>query len=166
VTTLNLGSRMNDKDRTSPLGLFDYARSYWQAGVLLHRAGAKISHPDAPVTLLMAHAIELYLKAFLRMNGLSTEEAKHSFGHDFEKLMKAACDRGLPLTDKDKDMAMLLREQESIRRSQYVETGHFPRPSLAALSGVCRRRLDDSVAAALESGGIHVRSDELMEIKQ
>jgi len=156
---------MNDKDRTSPLGLFDYARSYWQGGVLLHRVGAKISHPDAPVTLLMAHAIELYLKAFLRMNGLSAEEAKHSFGHDFEKLMKAACDRGLPLTDEDKDMAKLLREQESIRRSQYVETGHFTRLSLAALSGVCRR-LDESVAAALESGGMCVRSDELVDIKQ
>ena len=113
----------------------------------------------------MAHAIELYLKAFLRMKGLSAKEAKHSFGHDFEKLMKAACDRGLPLTDEDKDMATLLREQESIRRSQYVETGHFTRPSLAAISGVCRR-LDEAVAATLESGGMCVRCDELVDIKQ
>ena len=50
---------MNDDDRSTPLGLFNYARSYWQSGVLLHHARAKVTHPDAPVTLLLAHAIEL-----------------------------------------------------------------------------------------------------------
>ena len=33
------GTSMRDDDRTTPLGLFNYARSYWQSGVLLHRAG-------------------------------------------------------------------------------------------------------------------------------
>ena len=60
---------MSDDDRSTPLGLFNYARSYWQSGVLLHHARAKTTHPDAPVTLLLAHAIELYLKAFLRLRG-------------------------------------------------------------------------------------------------
>src|SRR4029078_13203402 len=59
-------SEMSDDDRTTPLGRFNYARTYWQSAVLLHHARAKVSHPDAPVTLLLAHAIELYLKAFLR----------------------------------------------------------------------------------------------------
>jgi hypothetical protein len=40
---------MSDDDRTTPLGLFNYARSYWQSGVLLHDASAKVTHPDAPV---------------------------------------------------------------------------------------------------------------------
>src|SRR5262245_47518692 len=70
---------MSDDDRTTPLGLFNFARSYWQSGVLLHDANAKVTHPDAPVTLLLAHAIELYLKAFLRLCGVGTEAVKSSF---------------------------------------------------------------------------------------
>jgi hypothetical protein len=34
---------MSDDDRTTPLGLFNYARSYWQSGVLLHDARAKVT---------------------------------------------------------------------------------------------------------------------------
>ena len=67
---------MSDDDRTTPLGLFNFARSYWQSGVLLHDANAKVTHPDD--TLLLAHAIELYLKAFLRLCGVGTEEVKSS----------------------------------------------------------------------------------------
>jgi hypothetical protein len=51
-----------------------------------HDARAKVTHPHAPVTLLLAHAIELHLKAFLRLRGLGIEEVKNSFGHDFKKL--------------------------------------------------------------------------------
>jgi HEPN domain-containing protein len=157
------GALMSDDGRTTPLGLFNYARSYWQSGVLLHHAGVKVSHPDAPVTLLMAHAVELYLKAFLRVRGLSAQEVKHSFGHDFIKLVQAAWDRGLALTDEDREMATILKEQESIRRSRYVETGYFKRPALAALSGMCRR-LDETVAAALKSAGIRIRLEKLADI--
>ena len=80
-------TNMSDDDRTTPLGLFNYARSYWQSGVLLHDSRAKVTHPDAPVTLLLAHAIELYLKAFLRLRGLGIEEAKNSFGHALKSLL-------------------------------------------------------------------------------
>jgi hypothetical protein len=48
-------AEMTDDDRTTPLGLFNYARSYWQSAVLLHNARAKVTHPDAPITLLLAH---------------------------------------------------------------------------------------------------------------
>ena len=68
-------------------GLFNYARSYWQSGVLLHDARAKVTHSDAPVTLLLAHAIELYLKAFLRLRALGIEEVKNNFGHDLKSLL-------------------------------------------------------------------------------
>jgi hypothetical protein len=85
---------MSDDDRTTPLGLFNYARSYWQSGVLLRDAQATVTHPDAPVTLLLAHAIELYLKAFLRLRGVGIEEVKSSFGHDFKKLVDEALHAG------------------------------------------------------------------------
>src|SRR5262249_25632566 len=40
-------AEMTDDDRTTPLGLFNYARSDWQSGVLLHDARAKVTHPDS-----------------------------------------------------------------------------------------------------------------------
>lgn len=144
-------------ERSSPLGLFNYARSYWQAAVWLHGSAANVAYPDAPITLLMAHAIELYLKAYLLLHGVSADEAKHTFGHDFEKLLEAAHDRGLVLSDKDKAVATLLKEQESIRRSQYVETGHFTQPTVDALSNTCER-LDQSLASALQSAGINTET--------
>ena len=107
----------------------------------------KVTHPDAPVTLLLAHAIELYLKAFVLLRGLGIDEVRNSFGHDFKKLVDEAASRGLDLMDEDMDIAAILTEKESIRRSRYIETGYYERPGLAALSRTCRS-LDQSVSAA------------------
>jgi len=155
---------MADDDRTTPLGLFNYARSYWQSAVMLHKLEPDVPHPEAPVTLLMAHAIELYLKSFLRLSGLSAQELKTNFGHDFGKLVDAAATRGLPLLDKERNVANILTEQESIRRSRYVETGYYRQPSLPALSRTCKS-LDQAVAAALEHAGIGIRPAALEEIQ-
>ena len=122
---------MNDDDRSTPLGLFNYARSYWQSGVLLHHARAKVTHPDAPVTLLLAHAIELYLKAFLRLRGVGIEEVRTTFGHDFKSLVDEASSRGLSLGKQEIDIAAILTEKESIRQSRSIETGYYRRPGLA-----------------------------------
>lgn len=73
-----------------------------------------MSHRDAPVTLLLAHAIELYLKAFLRLRGLGIEEVKNSFGHDFKMLVNEAASRGLDLMDEDMNIAAILTEKESM----------------------------------------------------
>jgi hypothetical protein len=40
------------------------------------RTKVNVSPPDAPVTQLLYHAIELYLKAFLRVRGLSIQQIK------------------------------------------------------------------------------------------
>ena len=58
-------------DRTTPEGLFNTARSYWHSGARLSTADLKVTHPHAPVTFLLCHAVELYLKAYLRLSGLS-----------------------------------------------------------------------------------------------
>jgi hypothetical protein len=155
---------INDDDRTTPFGLFNYARSYWQSAVHLHHAAVKVTHPDAPITLLLAHAVELYIKAFLRLRGLSAEDLKTSFGHDFRKLVKEGQARGLHFDDEDKEVATILTEQESIRQSRYIETGSYTRPSLRALSAICKS-LDQSVADALAHAGQRVRRDVLHHIE-
>jgi hypothetical protein len=68
------------------------------------------------------------------------------------------------LDDEDKEVAEILTEQESIRRSRYIETGFFTRPSLAALSRTCRS-LDESVSAALAAAGHKVRIPALDHIE-
>ena len=154
----------SDDDRTTPFGLFNYARSYWQSAVHLHDAKVKVTHPDAAITLLLAHAVELYIKAYLRLQGLSAEDLKTSFGHDFRKLVEEGQARGLHFDDEDKEVAAILTEQESIRRSRYIETGSYTRPSLRALSAICKS-LDHSVAAALAQAGHPVRNEALHHIE-
>jgi hypothetical protein len=67
---------MSDEiERTSPLGLFNYARSYWRSAEYLHAAKLKLTHPSAPATFLFYHAIELYLKAFLLSQKLPVTRA-------------------------------------------------------------------------------------------
>ena len=154
-----------DDDRTSAPGLFHFARSYWQSGVRLHHDKVKVTHPEAPVTLLLAHAFELYLKAFLRLRGLGVKQVKTGYGHDFRKLVEEAEARGLRLDDEDKEVAAILTEQESIRRSRYIETGFLIRPSLRALSSTCRS-LDESVSAALATDGHKVRTIALDHIEE
>jgi len=154
----------SDDDRTSPLGLFNFARSYWQSGVILHQARAKVTHRDAPVTLLLAHAFELYLKAFLRLQGMSVTEIKTGFGHDFRKLLAEAEARGLHFNDESKEVAEILTEQESIRRSRYIETGYYSRPSLRALSRTCCR-LDESLSQFLKAAGCPIRTDTFQHIE-
>ena len=155
---------MSDDDRTTPLGRFNYARTSWQSAVLLHHARAKVTHPDAPVTLLLAHAIELYLKAFLRLRGVGIEEVRTTFGHDFKKLVDEASTRGLSLGKEEIDIAAVLTEKESIRRSRYIETGYYQRPGLAALSRTSQG-LDQSVSAALRDAGMSIQSAELNHIE-
>jgi len=92
---------MSDDDRTTPLGLFNYARSYWQSGVLLHQARAKVSHP-------------------------------------FKKLVDEASTRGLSLRKEEIDIAAVLTEKESIRRSRYIETGCYQRPGLPLCLGLAK----------------------------
>jgi HEPN domain-containing protein len=114
--------------------------------------------------LILAHAIELYLKAFLRLRGLGIDEVRNSFGHDFKKLVNEAASRGLDLMDEDMDIAAILTEKEAIRRSRYIETGYYQRPGLAALSRTCQN-LDQSVSAALRDAGMSIQSTELNHIE-
>lgn len=155
----------SEVDRSSPMGLFNFARSYWQSGVLLHHTKAPVFHPVAPITLLLAHAIELYLKAFLRAKGMGVSDLKTRFGHDFRALLEEAAAQGLPISSHDKEIADLLAEQESIRRSGYIETGYYQRPSLAALSQTCRN-LDDKVSLELRDAGTYLRAIELSHIHE
>src|SRR4029079_15505212 len=62
-----------------------------------------------------------------------------------------------------RDIAAVLTEKESIRRSRYIETGYYQRAGLAALSRTCQG-LDQSVSAALRDAGMSIQSAALNHI--
>jgi hypothetical protein len=49
--------------------------------VALQKAQVKATHPDDPICFLYFHAVELYLKSFLRAHGASVEELRTKYGH-------------------------------------------------------------------------------------
>jgi hypothetical protein len=144
-------------DRTTALGLFNYARSYRGSADHLLLAKLKLTHPHAPLTFLYYHAIELFLKAYLRSQDHSVDQLKQ-VGHRINKLAAKAQSCGLILDDEDKEVLSLVAEADNVIRSRYIETGAFTRPEEEALSRTCAA-LDASVAAAFVKKGINVRPD-------
>jgi hypothetical protein len=67
---------MNDDERTTHLGLFNYAHSYWVCAATLEGKPLDITHKDAPVDYLYYHAVELYLKSYLRLKGHNLKQLR------------------------------------------------------------------------------------------
>jgi len=155
---------LTDDDRTNPMGLFHFARSYWQSAEHLLQHQIPVTHHTAPITFLFYHAIELYLKSFLRSDGLTVKELRQ-YSHGVNKLGKAAEQRGLSLVNDDKEVIQLMDEFDNIIRSRYITTGAFSRPEEQALSAVCKR-LDTVVGDTLRSRDIAVRHFEVMPTTQ
>ena len=68
--------------------------------------------PDRPRYFLFCHAIELALKAFLALHGLTQDElAQKPYGHDLEALMNKAVQLGLRFDRHDTASQLLLLNQ-------------------------------------------------------
>jgi hypothetical protein len=145
-------SELTNDDRTTALGLFNYARSYRVSADYLLLAKLKVSHPHAPLTFLYYHAIELYLKAYLRSQGDTVAKLK-SVSHNISKLAAEVQSRGLALDDEDKEVLSLIAEADNVIRSRYIQTGAFTRPEEEALSRTCAA-LEDSVAIEFKKAKI------------
>jgi hypothetical protein len=109
-------SELTTDERTTALGLFNYARSYRVSADHLLLAKLKVPHPHAPLTLLYYHAVELYLKAYLRAQGDTVAQLK-SVGHNVSKLSAEVQSRGLILDDEDKEVPSSIAEGDNVIRS-------------------------------------------------
>lgn len=139
------------------MGLFNFAESYWKAAAHLAEAKLESSHPHSPVSFLYYHAIELYLKAFLRMHGHTAEElASRAFGHSTSRLKTRADQLGLFFEDEDVEVLSLMASTDAVIRSRYIQTGAFTFPSPEALDRTCKS-LRRSVGKALKERCINVR---------
>jgi len=59
-----------------PIGWFLFADSYLACADTLRRSPPADLRFDAPVRYLLFHAMELYLKAFLRLKGIGEDELR------------------------------------------------------------------------------------------
>ena len=145
------------QERTTSIGLFNFAESYWQAANALNKVQLKSTHPDSPVAFLYYHAIELYLKAFLRMHGHRPFElASWKFGHSTHRLKNRAEKLGLTFNNEDLEVLSLMATTDAVNRSRYIQTGYFRWPAPGVLDRTCKS-LRKSVGSKLREKGITVR---------
>lgn len=128
------GGKMDDDERTNAMGLLSFAHSYWEAAVVLQNATRKAIHPDAPRDYLYYHAIELYLKSFLRLKGTTVRELER-MGHRTGVLYTKAIAAGLSDDPTNAEVIGFIRT--NYMPSRYILTGFFTRPHPNELWGVC-----------------------------
>jgi hypothetical protein len=152
---IRVSDPVTPEDRTPPLGLFNYARSYWRSAEQLRRSKPKVTHPDAPILFLFYHAIELYLKAFLRSAGYDLAQLK-GISHRINKAARAAQKEGLQLTAADFELLGVIDSDDNVIRVRYITTGAHTRPEDEELSDFCQY-LDQNVGSRLGKDGHPVR---------
>ncbi len=144
-------------DRTSAVGLFNFARSYWRSAEQLRSAPPRVTHPDSPITFLLCHATELYLKAYLRGAGRDVVELKR-IGHRVADLSRAAVSAGLTLSPQHLEILSHIDDADVAIEARYIVTGFKRVPPNEALSEVAVT-LDQEVCAALAKSGLPVRAE-------
>ena len=139
-------------DRTTDVGLYHYANSYRVAADYLE-AGPDRSvstHPEAPRDFLYTHAIELYLKAFLRLQGKTVDDLK-AIGHDIPKLARLVAGHGV-LLDVEVGGVLELLTHENVFGARYIVTGYYHRATTAGLKHAATQ-LHGIVRDALRGSG-------------
>ena len=88
-------------------------------------------HPSWPIQFVTCQALELYLKAFLRANGVSLDDLKdgRKFGHDLQRALREAKQKGLDkvvaITDDEEHIIKILNAHYKNRDFQYKGSGEF-----------------------------------------
>jgi hypothetical protein len=147
----------DDRDaRTTAIGLYHYARSYHEAARALYNAKVQSTHPDAPVSYLYFHCIELFLKAYLRLHGHTVKQLESAFGHKIKRMKERASERGFDFMEEDLQVLAYMEKTDVVINSRYITTGAFERPSNEALDRTAAS-LRETVSSAIEQvAGIKV----------
>lgn len=150
--------RLTLDQRTTPIGLFNYAHSFWGAGraLLLSDWRERETHPDSPAEFLYWHAIELFLKSFLLADGMTLKELRgRDYGHDLTALTSTALKRGLQLTSKDQEVISFMPTTADMIDLRYLKAGYRQVPEFFEIEATCIS-LYNLVAANLQNRGIRI----------
>ena len=144
----------NNNDRTNSTGLFNTAEAFRLSAMALQNAKVDSGHAVKPILFCYYHALELYLKALLRLEHSAAALRSREFGHDIQALMTEAERLGLVLAAEDRDVLSEI-DIEAMLEVRYIRTG-----SKSLQLGNKRRtceRVRDSVGALLHKADVQVR---------
>ena len=124
----------NATPRETSLGWLHYAASYAISARALATNRVEATHPDAPIQHLYRHALELYLKSFLLHTGIAPTELKQKYGHNTERLVDEAIERGLLVTDEQRAQIVFCNDPIPDR---YLKTGTRTELTKETLAALC-----------------------------
>jgi hypothetical protein len=145
-------------NRTSATGLYNFAESYRDCAERLSVDPPPGLIFEAPIEFLLFHAMELYLKAYLRSVGYSAEQLRsRKFGHLLRKLHAEAVEHGLKISRYPDAFFDFMDPAEPLS-ARYIATGFIQgKASLQAIRAVATE-LREGVGEALRAQGRVVRS--------
>jgi len=149
----------NQTKGESPLGWFNLAHAYLFDAATLYNAEERPrgGFYEAPVRHLYFHAIELFLKAYLRTRGMTDRELSlKPYSHDIKNLIDEAELRGMPITKRIQRVRLFQMADEARDqpiRSRYLRTGTATILPVVRLHEAARD-LQGIVEGALHRAGI------------
>jgi len=120
----------NSEDQTTDIGLFNYAVSYWRSAQALQKIKIDATHPKTVICFLYYHAVELFLKSYLRLHKANLRELR-KWGHDVKILAKKCHSHGLEFDPHEEEVFDLIRGD--MMQARYLKTGYFQRAGFEAL---------------------------------
>jgi hypothetical protein len=140
---------MSSTSNTPPAGLARYARDYFDAAiaaddVLGIRPGYEIVAP-APVMFLVAHSIELALKAYIMFTGKSLDDIKklsHKLIDCWEAAKKENIEALVTLSDNEIEVLNLINDLHVSTELRYIKTGFKNFPVFGPLHQLAKKLLD------------------------
>ena len=133
-----MGRMIKRPDKTSARSYFDFAESFWLSASALREVQVKNAPNRAyPIFFLYYHAIELYLKAYLRAQGMPADVLQSEFRHDAGKLSKYARKMGASIKPKEAGLFDLAGKANAAILVRY-QSGGYRLPSMSALERACK----------------------------
>ena len=145
----------DDDERTTSLGLFNTADAFELSAIALQDEKVDSRHAAKPILVCYYHALELYLKALLRQTHSVETLSSKKYGHNLERLLKAAEALGLVVADEDREV-FSKADTNAILEARYIRTGAKNWPQLEELRRACKH-VRDGVGDLLFKAGVPVR---------
>ncbi|WP_093535936.1 hypothetical protein PWP89_09700 [Stenotrophomonas rhizophila] len=131
----------DEEERTTAFGLLSYAHQYQRASVMVHERDSKSVVPY----MLVAHSLELAMKAYLRSQGSSVASMKKS-GHSLPKLHRASLEKGLerfwPQAAALLPALEVLEFANAEQALRYIITGTTHRPDWSTVTECAEAMID------------------------
>lgn len=132
-----LGTILTEATSLSASDLFDQAEAYWLSAAALDAANVQTELASQPVRNLYYVAIELYLKAYLRLHGHTLDELDGKFRNDFRRIRRRCEAFGLKFAGSDKRTLEYFIHTPICVRIKFSTTQYYSAPALSALNDLC-----------------------------